>query len=420
MPLENDLSSAESLEEHSLKSRLHRFFQIRVNVLPVIYVLLLLLPLIMVFLVYISLPVSYRSPLAGNVTKHTASLVATREKEKEVIGFLPSWTVSQNVTVKTDKLTQLIYFGLGVNPNGELVLYTEDKKPTLEWQYFTSDYFTTMRKEASASGTKVLITIKNFDNESIDTLISNKISVNRFLRNLVDLIEEYKLDGVNLDFEYFTDSNFPTAKFLTAFVQDVSKTLKTINAKLIVSVDVNASVVFQDRAYDMVKLGEAADQIILMAYDFHKKDSTIAGPVAPLFSNAIGSIVSSYSFLVRKVPGEKIILGIPLYGYEWQTATDTYGSFTIPQSGALATIKRVMLLTESRNDVQKHWDSLSRSPWLSYRQGGAIKQIYYEDARSIGEKITFMKKQGMGGIALWALGYEGDDQSLWDIIGRRK
>ena len=70
---------------------------------------------------------------------------------------------------------------------------------------------------------------------------------------------------------------------------------------------------------------------------------------------------------------------------------------------------------ENKN-VNKSWDEVSQSPWLTYTQYGAIKQIYFEDIRSITEKIKFAKNKKLGGIAIWALGYDGGDMDLWNTI----
>lgn len=336
---------------------------------------------------------------------------------KEVIGFLPSWEVSQNAKINVKVMSQIIYFGLGVNKNGDLVEYNEEQNPTLEWHYFNSEYFNGIRKDAKDNKIKVLIAFKMFENKSIDDLISNSLYTDRFIKNVVSVIKKYNLDGVNLDFEYFTDSDFPTVKYLNTFLQNVSVALKGVNPAYILSIDINATALFSDKAYDMVKIGEVVDEVIVMAYDYKTSLSTIAGPVAPLDANENEhSIKKTISSLAGRVPSYKIILGIPFYGYEWQTLNEKFKSPTIDGSGALASYKRVRELIDNRSDLKTHWDEISLSPWLSYRQSGAIKQIYYEDEKSILAKMEFIKSKNLGGIAVWAVGYEGKYDDIWNVI----
>lgn len=345
---------------------------------------------------------------------------------KEVIGFLPSWTVAANGKVNIEKLTQLIYFGLGVSENGDIVKYDDNKNPTLEWHYFNSDKLTSIVKEAKKNKTKVLIAFKMFNNETTGNLISNSASTNYFIKQAISFLREYDLDGINLDIEYFTphhfgagftDSDFPTSRYLNTFLTRVTSALKKSDSKYKISVDVNATVILSDGAYDMVKIGEVVDEIILMAYDYRVPASLRAGPVAPI-RGAVNehSITESINSLVGRVPVEKVILGIPLYGYEWQTLNKNNKSTVVSGSGALATYKRVQELLETRKDLEKHWDSVAMSPWLIYNQSGAIKQIYYENDRSIQAKLDFVKEKNLGGVSLWALGYEGKYKDVWDLF----
>lgn len=340
--------------------------------------------------------------------------------KREVIGFLPSWMVAQNAQVNTSSLTQLIYFGLGVNDNGDLIQYSEEKKPTLEWHYFNSPHFTNTRNEALENKTKVLIAFKMFDNENIDNLISNSVATNRFIKNVLNIVDKYNLDGVNIDFEYFTDSDFPTAKFLHTFLKNLSQALKKSNPSYILSIDINAIAMLSDRAYDMARIGEIVDQVIVMAYDYKTMSSVVAGPVAPLLGDDNEhSIRRSINSLVGKVPMAKIVLGIPFYGYEWQTVNKKFKSQVVDNSGALATYKRIQELLKTRSDIIKHWDQKSMSPWFTYTQNGVIKQIYYEDEKSLVAKLDFVKSYSLGGIAVWAIGYEGKYNGLWNIITSR-
>lgn len=362
-------------------------------------------------------PTPSQARVVQKVKNPTPTTLPNDNRLKEVIGFLPSWTLAQGVAIKPKNLTQIIYFGLGVTEGGELIQFTADGRETNEWKYFKSDNFSQVRDEAKASGTKVLLAIKSFDNDTIDRLTSNPLASDKLINSLLTLIERYNLDGVNVDFEYVTDVDFPTVKFFNRFLETLASKLREKDSELILSVDVNATAVLVDKAYDMVKIGEVSDQVILMAYDYHRPESTLAGPVAPINSAPNEhNIIDSLDSLNGRVPAEKIILGIPFYGYEWQTLSESNRSPTVENTGALATYKRVRELIDARDDETIIWDGLAKSPWLTYSQSGAIKQIYYEDDTSIAAKLEFAKGRGLTGLAIWALGYEGDYDGPWQVI----
>lgn len=339
-------------------------------------------------------------------------------QNQEIIAFLPSWVIAKKQKLNLEKLTQLIYFSIGVNSDGSLVKIKDDGEAILEWQYLNSPEFIQIRKEAEGNNTKILVALNNFDNQEIDQLISDPYATGKFIKEANELIEEYKLDGINIDFEYVSRTDFPTAKHFNGFLSEVTQSLREKNADIIISVDLNATAVLVDPAYDVVKIGELADQVILMGYDFHTTKSETAGPIAPLhvIDSQQGSIEQSLKSLTGRVPDNKTILGIPFYGYEWQTVSENYQSETVRNSGALATWGRVHDLLESRDDIQTKWNTKTQSPWIVYSQSGAIKQIYYENKHSLSAKMNFVKQNNLAGIAIWALGYEGDHSEAWDII----
>jgi len=336
---------------------------------------------------------------------------------RQVIGFLPSWTAAKSASIDFDKLTQIIYFGFGVNDNGEIIQYNQEGKSTLEWVYFTSDYFINARGKAKENNVKVLVAFKMFDNETIDNLISNSVSADFFIRNAISILNKYDLDGINIDFEYFTDSSFPTSRYLNVFLQKLKDAIKKNNPEHLLSVDVNATVIVSDKAYDMVKIGEAVDEIIVMGYDYRNANSSRAGPTAPLYGEVNEhSIDESVKSLIGRVPLEKVILAVPFYGYEWETINNKHKSTTVAGSGALATYKRVQDLLSAKQDITVNWDENAMSPWFVYSQSGAIKQIYYEDERSIRAKMDYIKDNNLGGVAVWAIEYEGKYKELWETV----
>ena len=337
---------------------------------------------------------------------------------KEVIGFLPSWMAAKEVKVYPKNLTQLIYFGLAANEYGQLVLYDENNIVLPEWTYFNASFFSSLVKEAKENGVKVLMSIKCFDNEDIDKIISNSLIRTRLIGQLDNLIEENELDGINIDFEYIPDTDFPTRKYFNLFMKELATKLRTKYPDLIINIDIYANAAWRDRPYDLERIADHVDQIILMGYDFHRAVSLQAGPVAPMRSDDNkNSVVEALRALFNRVPKEKIILGLPFYGYEWQTFSKEYKSYTVANTGALATYKRVRNLLEEKQDMlDYYWNNQSMTPWLVYKENGAIKQIHYENDQSLSLKLQLAKQLQIPGIAIWALGYEGDYQEPWEII----
>lgn len=356
------------------------------------------------------------APTASNFSAPLSNSGKTSER-RQIIGFLPYWAVGNKAKVYPEYMDQIIYFGLTMDSSGTLLKKDKNGNSLPEWNSLNTSYFQKLKADSKQTNTKILIAIKNFNNDEINTLISNPSSVRTGINEIKEIVEKYDFDGVNIDFEYVTRSDFPTQKFYNQFLKILADELRSEKADIIISFDVNATAVYTDMAYDMVKIGDTVDQVIIMGYDYYQPSSTKAGPVAPIeMPDNSPSLTKTLNSLKGRVEPEKLILGIPLYGHEWRTISDKYQSEVVPDTGAIATYKRVRELIANKETVSIHYDSYSKSPWLTYRQNGQIKQIYYEDEKSIESKIEFIHERDLGGIALWALGYEGDYIEPWIML----
>ena len=411
------LSEADS-NSNALPEKKRALSSKRIWILTVSFMLIIVLALSsMLFFLSSSKPQKkFQNPLLASVSQDHAK--PKRKNLKEVMGFLPSWAAFPDIDFIKDKgLTQIIYFGLGVTSSGQIIRYNEENNLVAEWSIFTSSEFREFVSSAHKKGIKVVVALKNFDNTSIDTLISNESSTKILTNELVAIARKYDIDGYNLDFEYFTDSEFPTKTHFNKFLGTLNNALEESNPGLSLSIDMNALATISDAAYDMPKIGELVDFIIIMGYDYHLPTSQVAGPIAPLYSvGGSHSVSRTVDSLSGKVPFQKVVLGVPFYGYEWATYGKYWGSQTIPGSGALASYKRVKKLLEDRNDIKTNWDVRTQTPWLVYIEEGSIKQIHYEDSRSIAAKVGFVRDHSMAGIAIWALGYEGSYTDIWKGI----
>lgn len=348
------------------------------------------------------------------IAENTEEIVV---KNREVIGFLPHWMVSQKARVYPQNLTQLVYFNIEVDSSGNLKKKDKNGYYTAEWNHFVSSHFHELKNQAKLADTKVLVAINNFNIESIDALIASKKATDNFAKQLKNLAVKYDLDGVNIDFEYTTDEILPNEKYFARFLSAIREEMFKENEEFIVSVDFIANSIIKNPQFNLEAIAEIVDQIIIMTYDYHHPGSERAGPVAPIFNDDNDRNVNGIiSLLKARIPEEKIVMGIPFYGYEWQTADDSYQSEVLGTSTALASYGRIKKLIETDKSIRVNWNEKARSPWIVYWEDGVTKQIYYEDDRSLTDKITYASQNDLGGIAIWALGYEGDYLEPWQII----
>jgi spore germination protein YaaH len=107
---------------------------------------------------------------------------------------------------------------------------------------------------------------------------------------------------------------------------------------------------------------------------------------------------------VSEIPRDKIILGVPTYGYDWngsQPARDV--QWTEAEAIAQAHAAPVM------------WDPTAQSPWFAYTDSqGHPHTVWFEDARSLSAKLALAATYRVNGVAIWRLG--GEDPAIWEQL----
>ena len=120
-----------------------------------------------------------------------------------------------------------------------------------------------------------------------------------FVDNIVKLCEEYKFEGINLDFEHMYQRD------QDEYVMLVRELDAELGKKgIITSVDVNVPDGSSEWSlcYDSKAISDSCDYIILMAYDQYGQSSNVAGPVAGLnwVEKNLKKMLERDSLLIKK------------------------------------------------------------------------------------------------------------------------
>lgn len=362
------------------------------------------------------------SPLTANPAFRFLTGVETPSSSGKVIyGFLPYWNI--NDVVLQPETTHLAYFSLTVTADGRIQT-REETYAEPGYNRLQSETFLDQAELVKQRGGQVELVLTQFNNDDIVTLLSSPTAHQRLLSEIDALILAYPITGINIDVEYSGEVTSTLRQNLVKMVATINDHLEKRYDHINVSIDMYASAADSNSFWDVGALQNYVDYIVVMAYDFHRRSSPQAGPVAPLFGGKKlwdSDINQHLQTLVKKVPRHKLLLGVPFYGYEWQTTSRNSQAHTFPDTGSTASFKRVQELLARKDElkVQEHWNEEALSPYLSYEEDGEIFVIYYENSRSLSYKLDYVNQLDLGGIAIWALGYEGDSRELWDVINRK-
>lgn len=357
---------------------------------------------------------AYATPLLRN--SNSTLISAVIPERKQVIGFLPYWLIEKADKDYSPYITQLTYFGLTIETNGHIQKYTDEEGIEGEpgWVALKSGRVDKVLKNAKQHNRTLSLLIFRAENDAITELLSDPVPAARTLiEDLTPIMKEYGFRDLNIDIEHVGRADDDErARFIT-FLTEVKRGISNNNLGTL-TVEITGSDLIKKNLSDPTRIGRIADYVVIMAYDYHFAGSEVTGPVAPL-----GGGGTRYEYdtkiTVEKareiIPAEKIILGIPLYGYQWETIGTIPGSAIIPGTGQTASHRRVTKQLLLCDTCDTGFDEDGKEPYVVYTEDEAdvFDQIFYPDARSTQAKVDLAEALEIGGIALWALGYEGKD-----------
>ena len=245
-------------------------------------------------------------------------------------------------------------------------------------------------------------------------ILSRTSSRQRLVTNLIAKAIEYKLDGINVDFEYIKNE---TAKAYVEFIRELSVMCR-LNG-IVLSVD-NYRPADHNKYYNRKEQGIVADYVIIMGYDQHYAGSEEAGSVASL-----SWVKEGIEETLKEVPAEKVINAVPFYTRLWEerpkteeelaleSDTDTSNPVVVTSKAyGMDSIDKIL----AAKGASKTWDEESGQYYAEYTADGKTYKVWLEEEESIAKKAELMKQYNLAGISAWKLGFERSD--IWDIILR--
>lgn len=221
------------------------------------------------------------------------------------------------------------------------------------------------------------------------------------IENLMDLVEEYNLDGVNVDFENMNESD---KDVYSRFLIELAPRLKKIGKTLSVDVTAPDGSETWSLCFDRNTIANVADYIVFMAYDQYGTSSNKAGTTAGY--NWVEANIKK--FLGQEdVDPEKIILGIPLYMRLWEEEDDGTAKPEVVNM-------RDMFDVLPENQVAT-WDEELKQYYVEYEEDGKKYKMWVENEKSVGEKINLANQYNLAGIAFWEKDRETNDE-FWTFV----
>ncbi len=232
----------------------------------------------------------------------------------------------------------------------------------------------------------------------VDTYAILADSNNRthLIEGLMNVVTEYGLDGLNIDFEGIRKAEGP---HFVQFLRELSILCR--EKGVILSVD-NYPPNSGNAYYDYAEQGVVVDYVLLMGYDEHW-----GGSGDPGSTSSQPFVEQSLDNLLSLVDADKVINALPFYTRLWKTAGETVTDQAVTMKNIDKNVSDLKMILDFDEETGQKYASVERA--------GAFYQMWIEDYASIENKLKAVQERDLAGVAAWRLGYE--DQAVWELIG---
>lgn len=346
------------------------------------------------------------------------SFISCQEKEFKkynVVGYVAGYRDFDFSKIDAKKLTHINYAFANVI-DGKVQFDTTDIDNT---SLKTTDLEELQELKKINPDLKILVSVGgwtwsgNFSDAAL-TDESRKI----FAQSCADFVKKYKLDGIDIDWEYPNQSGAgnthrPEDKTnFTLLLKEVRNALDILSEKegkkkhYLQTIATGA-----DKAYIInTELGEVQkylDFINIMTYDFYNGWHKTTGHHANFKSSSHpdkdkNTVVNAIKLhLNAGVPKNKLNVGIPFYGRKWEgvKSDENNGLFQPAESIGEIDYYRNFVSNINKNGFTRYWDSKAEAPYL----WNPDKKVFisYEDSKSMALKIKYIKELGLAGVMFW-------------------
>jgi len=243
----------------------------------------------------------------------------------------------------------------------------------------------------------------NFDSQMIDTILKNEGIQQTLINNVIGVMREKGYYGLNIDFERIPPGD---RELYNGFLRRVMAAMRPLNyvvSTALAPKPEDYQTGSWHGAHDYRAHGEIVDFVIIMTYEW----GWSGGP--PLAVAPINLVEDVIRYAASVIPSEKIVMGMPLYGYDWPLPYMPGGEWARRVSPQRA----IQLAAQYGSEIL--YDTKSQAPHFNYRDGQGVEHVvWFEDARSVEAKLLLANRYALRGVSYWVLGV--DFPQNWAVL----
>lgn len=232
----------------------------------------------------------------------------------------------------------------------------------------------------------------NFDTTLINNILKNNDLQDKLINNIIAMLKNKGYYGVIIDFERIAPENRQLYNNFLRKVVDKLHPMGYVVGTALAPKTYDVTEGAWHGAHDYKAHGEIVDFVVIMTYEW----GWSGGP--PMAVAPINEVRKVLNYAVSVIPPKKIMMGMPLYGYDWTLPYTPGGEFA-ESIGNQEAIDRA----GKYNAIIKY-DNKAQSPYYNYTdEKGRQHVVWFEDARSVEAKYKLASELGLRGVSYWVL-----------------
>ncbi|MGI9101620.1 MAG: glycosyl hydrolase family 18 protein [Terriglobales bacterium] len=261
-----------------------------------------------------------------------------------------------------------------------------------------------VRSLAKQHKIQIMPLLANEKPEAAHNVLTNQNLRQQVIADVLRLCEESGCSGLQVDIEGVL---LEDTKNFTEFIRLASKAFHHRHLQLSVAIptpliQTTAGITYAEmfngyavnpEPFELREIAHLADFISLMTYGEYGV-GTPPGPVA-----GYDWVEQSLRYALQFVPAKKLSMGLGFWAYRWCGQKVTYSGYAEVQTLA------------AQAGASAQWNEPHRAPWFEFDQDGCHGVAWFENQRSLQDKLKLVRQYRLHGFSAWRLGQE--DPAFW-------
>lgn len=309
------------------------------------------------------------------------SVPETAQKRTVTINGYAYPSIDREVLRQTCQyLTYLAIFSYSVSADGSLNTINDDELIRIAKQNRVAPIMVITNTEEGGG----------FRSEITQSVLNNEATRQTLINNIIAKATQKGYMGVDVDFEYLYPSDREAYnEFLTLLKQQLDNRGLRLSTAIAPKISATQKGTLYE-AHDYAFHGKVADNVIIMTYEW----GYLYGP--PMAVAPYNEVKRVLSYAVTEIPPQKILMGMPNYGYDW----------TLPyQEGRPAQILSINAALNRAYEVgaEIQFSERSKAPFYEYTRNGVDHIVWFENARSTASRLQLINDFSLGGASYWTI-----------------